>query len=248
MLSPTQSLSQSLKHTSVSHRAWWQQKQLLWGPWTQRWLRRLSSQPREGAGSRLPPGGTRKLNPDFSLGWTQLLVDWAPQQWNVDIGSRERSSPTYKARGWGPLFHSIPGGLRPLQAGRPPGTDLTMPKELISHQILWNTSPRFLRGSPERDTKRFIKPVRSKTPAAHVEPPEPAPPTHAAAEPELGCSLRRPQPSRPRSTALHSPGEEFALDPEQQAGRARRVRLPAARSRRRGGLHRSPAVFGARNP
>ena len=118
----------------------------------------------------------------------------------------------------------------------------------ISHEILRNTSPRFLRGSPGRDTKSFIKPVRSKTPAARVEPPEPASSTHAAAKPEPGCSLRRPQPSRPRGTALHSPGEEFALDQEQQAGRARRVRLPAARSRRRGGLHGSPAVSGARNP
>lgn len=51
---------------------------------------------------------------------------------------------------------------------------------------------------------------------------------------------------------LHSPGEEFALDPEQQAGGlarcSLRVRLRAVGSRRRGGLHESPVVSGARNP
>lgn len=108
--------------------------------------------------------------------------------------------------------------------------------------------PAISKGEPGEGPQAFKKPVRRKTPAARVEPPKPVPPTHAATESEPGCSLRRPQPSRPRSTALHSPGEELALDPEQQAGRARRVRLPAARSRRRGGLHGSPAVSGARNP
>ena len=54
--------------------------------------------------------------PIFHLG-ELIWVDWAPQQWNVDTGSRERSLPTYQARGWGPLLHSIPGGSIPCRLG-----------------------------------------------------------------------------------------------------------------------------------
>lgn len=57
---------------------------------------------------------------------------------------------------------------------------------------------------------------------------------------------RRQRPGAPRRSRrlLHSPGEEFAFYPAQQAGgrarRSRRVRLRPARARRRGGLHGEP--------
>ena len=141
MFSPTQSLSQSLKHTSIFHRAWWQQKQLLWGPWTQRWLRRLSSQPKEGAGSRLPLGGTRKLNPDFSLGWTQLSgLGSAAVECGHRLQGEEFTHLPSPRVGTSPSQH--PWGLRPLQAGRPPRSDTTMPREfpMKSYLAPWKKS------------------------------------------------------------------------------------------------------------
>ena len=53
--------------------------------------------------------------------------------------------------------------------------------------------PAISKREPGEGPQAFIKPVRSKTPAARVEPPEPVPPTLTAAESKPGCSLRRPQ-------------------------------------------------------
>lgn len=64
--------------------------------------------------------------------------------------------------------------------------------------------------------------------------------------PEPGCPAAPTQPAGRGALPSTHQVKRFALDPEQQAGRARRVRLPAARSPRRGGLIGAPR--GLRRP
>ena len=152
MLSPTQSLSQSLKHTSSFYRAWCQQQQVLW-----------TLDPKVAASPLISAQGRswlctsrrhQKTQPRFFT-WVNSTVSGlgsAAEECRHRLQGEELTHLPSPRVGTPPSQH--PWGLGPLQSGRPPGTDLTMPKELISHQILWNTCPRFLRGSPGRDPKR----------------------------------------------------------------------------------------------
>lgn len=173
MLSGSQSLSQSLGHISISHSD--KQKQASLAPAPEEAVLPRSG-PGEEAGSRLRPGGTTKLHPDFSLGCTPGSAGAGPVgrlgcSRHARAGAGKGSSPACQAAGWAPLPHSIPEDVAPSRWeatwGRPSSANRAtfLPPALPSPTpVLCNTFPRF-RGREEEGA-----PSASQSPVSAASP------------------------------------------------------------------------------